>query len=654
MLATTPTQKIASNKFRNDINGLRAWAVIAVVLYHFGVPGFSGGFVGVDVFFVISGFLMTRIIVSGMESGNFSFLQFYLARARRIIPMLLVLCFALLIFGWFWLPEQNYKLLATHVVNTLFFISNIKFWRESGYFDASSHEKWLLHTWSLSVEWQFYIILPIIIFVLWKFINYKAVKFALFALGFLSLCLSIYASQRWPSAAFYLLPTRMWEMLAGGMAWWVTRRKAMPETLARYTEVIGIVFISASIVLFNSSIVWPGSNALLPVAGAVLVLISARQKSIFTANIIAQKLGASSYSIYLWHWPIVVALTYLSLLSNYKWVLLALVATVILGELSLKLVENPSRKVFAKLSTTSNLVYISLCTLVVAVLALTVRHSTLDRGIMADKETVELYAKIQSFHVMPNRDNGYCFYNVDGESAPIISMEKSVCKLGVKSLKPKGLLFGDSFAGHYEPFVDEVAKKLGISVDSVTTNWCFPSLTDSTNGTKTRVAYKQCLLNREYLKDNISKYDFVIFSGIWFDLYRKGYQNEIVDVIKYAKSKGVKVYVMASPTQYDINVFANFIAAGVNDLPFRLKGNSNKKDDDTQKMDIIFSQLEQDGYIKFIKKDEIFDESDSYHYNGIDIPYTLDGAHISIDSSLMAAKRFIETGAYKKYFSDTK
>ncbi|SQA35896.1 acyltransferase family protein [Yersinia enterocolitica] len=120
MLATTPTQKIASNKFRNDINGLRAWAVIAVVLYHFGVPGFSGGFVGVDVFFVISGFLMTRIIVSGMESGNFSFLQFYLARARRIIPMLLVLCFALLIFGWFWLPEQNYKLLATHVVNTLF------------------------------------------------------------------------------------------------------------------------------------------------------------------------------------------------------------------------------------------------------------------------------------------------------------------------------------------------------------------------------------------------------------------------------------------------------------------------------------------------------------------------------------------------------
>ena len=131
-------------QFRHDINGLRAIAVMAVVLYHFGIPGFSGGFVGVDVFFVISGFLMTGIIISGLERGNFSLWGFYLARARRIIPALLVLCATLLMLGWLWLPSADYKPLATHVVTALAFVSNVKFWREAGYFDAASHEKWLL------------------------------------------------------------------------------------------------------------------------------------------------------------------------------------------------------------------------------------------------------------------------------------------------------------------------------------------------------------------------------------------------------------------------------------------------------------------------------------------------------------------------------
>lgn len=152
-LSAQPTQK--TKAFRHDINGLRAWAVMAVVLYHFGVPGFASGFVGVDVFFVISGFLMTSIIISGLEQGRFSLWGFYRARARRIIPALLVLCISLLILGWFWLPSIDYKILGTHAATALVFVSNLKFWREAGYFDVASHEKWLLHTWSLSVEWQF-------------------------------------------------------------------------------------------------------------------------------------------------------------------------------------------------------------------------------------------------------------------------------------------------------------------------------------------------------------------------------------------------------------------------------------------------------------------------------------------------------------------
>ncbi|WP_342230141.1 acyltransferase, partial [Yersinia enterocolitica] len=336
MLVSLKAQHNAQNKFRQDINGLRAWAVIAVVLYHFGVPGFSGGFIGVDVFFVISGFLMTKIIVSGIEVGDFSLLRFYLARARRIIPMLLVLCLSLIILGWFWLPESNYKTLATHVLTAILFISNIKFWRESGYFDSSSHEKWLLHTWSLSVEWQFYIILPVFILIVWNLLSYRAMKTSLFIVGFISLFLSYYASYQWPAAAFYLLPTRIWEMLAGGLVWWSTRKNSLSINLSRLTEIIGFIFIVSSIILFDSSMVWPGVYAALPVLGAMLVLSAKRSESLFTSNNLVQRLGTSSYSIYLWHWPIVVGLTYLGFQGSYKWVLLGIIVTVLLGELSLK------------------------------------------------------------------------------------------------------------------------------------------------------------------------------------------------------------------------------------------------------------------------------------------------------------------------------
>jgi peptidoglycan/LPS O-acetylase OafA/YrhL len=140
--------------FRADINGLRAVAVLAVVLFHFRVAGFGGGFVGVDVFFVISGYLMTRIILGPLAEERFSVWRFYLARARRIFPALAVLGALMLAYGWFKLSPMDFKLLAKHVGVSLLFFSNQVYWKESGYFDADAHEKWLLHTWSLSVEWQ--------------------------------------------------------------------------------------------------------------------------------------------------------------------------------------------------------------------------------------------------------------------------------------------------------------------------------------------------------------------------------------------------------------------------------------------------------------------------------------------------------------------
>ncbi|WP_162504370.1 acyltransferase family protein [Aeromonas veronii] len=349
MYGNQPTNQplIRSKSFRHDINGLRAWAVVAVVLYHFGVPGFTGGFVGVDVFFVISGFLMTGIIIAGLERGKFSLWGFYLARARRIIPALLALCASLLILGWFWLPSVDYKMLAAHVGTAVAFVSNLKFWREAGYFDAASHEKWLLHTWSLSVEWQFYILLPLGCLLLWHFFGKRGVKWALVAVGMLSLALSIYVSVRWPGAAFYLLPTRAWEMLAGGLVWWATRTQIMPRQWAALTEGLGFALIIWAISTFDPAMQWPGYLALVPVVGAMLVLAANRQHSWFTANLFARHLGASSYSIYLWHWPLVVLLTYAGEQGNPLWIILGVSGSLMLGEVSYLFVENPTRRSLA-------------------------------------------------------------------------------------------------------------------------------------------------------------------------------------------------------------------------------------------------------------------------------------------------------------------
>ena len=154
--------------FRADINGLRAWAVIFVVLYHFGVPGVTGGFAGVDVFFVISGYLMTAVVVKGLRTGRFNLWQFYLARARRIWPALIVLCAVLLALGWFVLMPEEYRALGKHARDSLLFSSNLRYLKEAGYFAVASEQKWLLHTWSLSVEWQFYLIFPLIMAALWR------------------------------------------------------------------------------------------------------------------------------------------------------------------------------------------------------------------------------------------------------------------------------------------------------------------------------------------------------------------------------------------------------------------------------------------------------------------------------------------------------
>ncbi|MGC9532847.1 acyltransferase family protein [Vibrio atlanticus] len=322
-------------QFRKDINGLRAIAVIAVVLFHFNASWMPGGFAGVDVFFVISGFLMTGIIFRGIEQENFSILKFYVARANRIIPALAVLCLVLLVFGWFYLTPLDYRALGKHVRSSMGFLSNIIYWRESGYFDAASHEKWLLHTWSLSAEWQFYIIYPLVLVAMRKFMSLKAMKATVLVGTVLGFIFCVVATYKWPNPAYYLLPTRAWEMMIGGVAYLYPLKLA--ENRKKVFEWVGLALIILSYIFISKENLWPGYLALIPVFGAFLLIQAQRNDSIVTGNIIFQSLGKWSYSIYLWHWPLVVAVYYFSL--NEQFIYFGIIASVILGFVSNNYIE---------------------------------------------------------------------------------------------------------------------------------------------------------------------------------------------------------------------------------------------------------------------------------------------------------------------------
>ena len=324
-------------KFRSDINGLRAYAVVAVLLFHFSLPGFQGGFIGVDVFFVISGFLMSGIIFTKMERGTFSLLGFYLDRARRIIPALVAMCLVVLIAGWVLLPAPEYTILGRHVVSALTFVSNHLFRSEANYFDASSHENWLLHTWSLSVEWQFYLLYPIGLLILKKVVPASWTRWILLAITGLSLLLSIFISSRSPTAAFYLLPTRTWEMLAGALVFLFPVR--WPTRVLAGIEYAGVGLLAFGTAFFSATDVWPGSLALVPVLGAAMILMAANSESFLTNNPLAQYLGKISYSLYLWHWPMVVALNYFGRTDQLLWVTAGIAASLVSAHLSYLAIE---------------------------------------------------------------------------------------------------------------------------------------------------------------------------------------------------------------------------------------------------------------------------------------------------------------------------
>jgi peptidoglycan/LPS O-acetylase OafA/YrhL len=332
---------------RRDIDGLRALAVVPVLLFHFGL-GLTGGFVGVDVFFVISGYLITSIIFREISAGRFSFVDFWARRARRIVPAVTIVVLATLAFGWLLLTPKDFAELGREVRYQSLFMSNILFMRQDGYFDSASDFKPLLHTWSLAVEEQYYIFFPLLMVLATRYMRHW--RWLLLGLLVLSFGLNIWAIKHKPEAAFFLLPMRAWELLCGAMlAVAPSPKRPLPSWLYQVISLSGFAAVALAMLGFDKTTEFPGWAALLPVLGTTAMIWANGHSGSWVGRVLSFKplvaIGLISYSLYLWHWPIHVYANAISVdgISDAEaigWILLAGA----LAWLSWRFVELPFRE----------------------------------------------------------------------------------------------------------------------------------------------------------------------------------------------------------------------------------------------------------------------------------------------------------------------
>lgn len=338
-------------QYRREIDGLRAVAIVPVVMFHAGVELFSGGFVGVDVFFVISGYLIATILAAELREKRFSYASFVERRVRRIAPALFLVLLACVPLAFLTLLPADMKSFSLSVASVPLMSSNVFFWRTTGYFDGAAELKPLLHTWSLSVEEQFYLLFPFLLSLLW-IRGRRHVMVVLSLTGLLSLTLAQWGALSNPSPAFFLLPTRAWELIAGAIAAIYASERATPlsdSPLSQGGASVGLCLIVAAIFLFNAETPFPGGWAVVPVAGTVLVLLFGSEKGTLgrlLCNRAAVNVGLMSYSAYLWHQPIMAFTRNVSGSLDLNWglIVFSILATFLLAYATARWVERPFRE----------------------------------------------------------------------------------------------------------------------------------------------------------------------------------------------------------------------------------------------------------------------------------------------------------------------
>lgn len=507
-----------SSKYRPDIDGLRAIAICSVVGFHAFPSAFKGGFIGVDIFFVISGFLITSILINNFEENSFGIVDFYTKRVRRIFPALLIVLVFCLIFGWYFLLADEYSQLGKHMAGGAGFISNFIFWSEAGYFDSAAETKPLLHLWSLAIEEQFYIIWPLLLWAIFRLkLNFL---FVVALLASISFWLNIQGMSTEKIATFYSPQTRFWELIFGGiLAWFSINKRHIFEGFAWQNSIVlnlqsllGFLFLACGLYFITANVIFPGYWALAPTMGAIL-LIAAGPDTFLNRVILSNKylvwVGLISFPLYLWHWPLLSFMRIMGGETTSASIRIAVVfLSFVLAYLTYRLVEKPIRFSNRGNFTTAILL---LLLIIAGCAGFSIYKSD-------GAESRPLALKFHDYEKsMVTSNNKRCVdlpyaYKKDGEW---------FCRIGSSGASPAIFVYGDSHAFSLLPALERLATEKNISILFASDSGCLPLLGVKVERGDDWLEKHNCpaLNNRifEYVKSNGIKNVFLISYWTYYD-----------------------------------------------------------------------------------------------------------------------------------------
>lgn len=519
--------------YRPDIDGLRALAVALVLLFH-AEFGFPGGFIGVDVFFVISGFLVTRSILGDLRADKFRMSDFWLRRMRRILPAAAFVNFIVLIAGYAFVPSVEYRALAKSTIAGQMMLSNVWFWWRVSYFNSAAELNPLLHTWSLAVEEQFYVVYPFILLFFFRLPCRQCVR-AIATIAIISLVISECGVHQYPDASYYMLPSRAWELLLGGLVCFapVNRLKDLQNSVLTNGGVLTI-FIAA--LCFNSSVPFPGVAALVPCAGTAAIIYGRSSHLSAVGKLLSVKpvvyIGRMSYSLYLWHWPV---LSFLKILFGHELDpsirFTALAATSVLSILTWKYVETPfrTRRVFTQprklLMTSFGSLLVLICFSVTILL-----QGGFPKRFGATSAEYEAVRSSTLFVTQVSADD------IRRGNLPVF---------GVAGEARKCMVWGDSHAMALIPGIDAACRRIGCQGYQATHS-STPPILDF-------VAIENFGLNARAPEFNRAAFDFavenkveiVFLAGVW-STYQKsaGFEKSLVRTVEELVGAGVRVAIV--------------------------------------------------------------------------------------------------------------